>query len=216
MQNKKTILKLLLFLLLGNISTLVYSQQVIGFKGGYNVSTSEFNFGTSGSYFVNRIDLLSLSVFAEFEKNNFYTFYPNLHFVQRGNIQRNDLLWNENIINYLGVSLLSKLVFFKEKIEIYGLVGPQLDFAINARLIEKTGEPGFNVHRGNVDFEEIRLSRFDINLQTGFGLAKVNDKYKILLEGTYDLPFYDINLSENVNQRNFRNIGILLGLSFYL
>jgi len=44
----------------------------------------------------------------------------------------------------------------------------------------------------------------------------VSPTYKIILEWTYDIAFFDVNTSDLSVERNHKSTGVLLGLAFNL
>ena len=203
-------LKALFLILFCSISTITIAQQYIGIKGGAINSNSDFHFGSD------RLPLEAnklrpfISIFTEFGRNPHYSFVPDVHFMQNGNltpIDSTDSVFraNTNRINYIGTGLINRFKIFSEDYELYGLAGPQLRVAIGA---SSGGQ--------KLDIQEINLNRFDVNLRMGFGMSKVNKNYKILIEWVYDFAFFDIDSSSQFNNTNGNATGLLIGLEFKL
>lgn len=150
-----------------------------------------------------------VSIFTEFQRNSYYSFVPNIHFIQNGNripVDSTSLFrTNTNRINYIGAGLINRFKIFSEEYELYGLAGPQLKLAIGAKSAQQ-----------RLDFKEINLNRLDVNLRMGFGVSKVNKNYKILVEWVYDFAFFDIDSSSQFNSTNGDAVGLLIGLEFKL
>jgi len=202
-------LKALFLILFCGISTMTVAQQYIGIKGGALSSNSDFHFNLDRSPFdANRLRPF-VSIFTEFGRNPSYSFVPNIHFIQNGNRTPIDststLRANTNRINYIGTGLMNRFKIFSEEYELYGLAGPQLKLAI-----------GVNSGGQKLDFKEINLKRFDINLRMGFGMSKVNKNYKMIIECVYDFAFFDIDSSSQFNSTNGNAAGLLIGLEFKL
>lgn len=214
-------LKTLLMLLFCAMSTIATAQQYVGFKAGFTVSNSEFDFGIEDYDLTGKgAPRPAFMLFSEFDINSYYTFAPNIHFSQTGNLMsRPDSIYSGtfNRIDYIGTGLINKVKLFSDEFEVYGLVGPQFRWAIGGRT-RHIAAPSRNLLNivEKIDFEAIDLKRFDINMHTGIGLSKVNPGYKIILEWTYDIPLFDVNSSKPFTQRNHRNTGVLLGLMFEL
>jgi len=219
-------LKTLFLILFCSISTIISAQQYVGFKVGFLISNSDFDFGISDySLAGNGAARPTVLLFSEFETFQHHSFTPGIFFSQTGNqMWLNDSLNTlaENRIDYVGVNLVNRLKLFKNEFELYGIVGPQFRWAVNSIMyqsytISELGLPLYRAtSRQKPDFEEINLRKFDMNLRTGVGLSKVNKNYKIVLEWVYDFSLFDINSSAQFVNRNHKNTGILVGLEFKL
>ncbi len=218
-------LKTLFIFLFSIISITLTAQQYIGFKIGFLITDSDFDFGISDYRFSGKgIARPTLMLSSEFETLPYHSFAPNIHFTQTGNkMWLEDSLhrFGDNRIDYIGINLINKFKVFSSEYEIYGILGPQLRWAVNAVKVRSSSSssslpmPLMGI-KERVDFDELGLKRLDMNLRTGAGLSKVNKNYKIILEWVYDFHFFNINSKPLLANRNYKNTGVLVGLMFKL
>lgn len=118
-------------------------------------------------------------------------------------------------LSYLGVPVLAKFRFaITDGIHIYGLGGPQVNYALRftASYIE---DEIFGIEVLN--FKQLKLRRLDIGLNAGIGVEKnIRNNGKIYAEIIYLLGFSDIDRSstnEIFNEGRVFTLGFMLPLS---
>lgn len=216
-------LKTLFIFLFCTISISLTAQKHIGFKIGVLNAASDFDFGISYYRFAGNGKVLpTLMLSYELETLPYHSFTPSVHFTQTGNLMwLEDTLYNSssNRIDYMGIGLINNFKIFSNEYELYGILGPQFRWAVNATTIRHTPSSLFTLPmsmKEKVDFGDVGLKRLDMNLRTGVGLSKVNKNYKVILEWVYDFHFFNINSEPLFANRNYKNTGLLVGLMFNL
>jgi len=219
MKTKILFQRILFTFLFSSISILVNAQDYVGFKSGFTIAHTEFNFGLGNNDKLGKgAARPTLLIFTELKAGKYYSFTPDISYTQTGNIIRtNDTIYTShyNRVSYLGIGMINKVNILNGGFEVYGLAGPQFKYALGGR-IARTGSIAVEQIVEKIDFEETNLRRFDMNVRTGIGLSKVSPTYKIILEWTYDIAFFDVNTSDLSVERNHKSTGVLLGLAFNL
>jgi hypothetical protein len=112
-------------------------------------------------------------------------------------------------INYIGIPLQLQTELPLRSFSVYALAGPQVNYGISiSTSFLKDGAYGSE----HLDFESLRLSRFDIGLNAGFGVATdIRNNCRLFAEVMFLINFFDIdqNPSEEIyNEGKVFNLGV--------
>lgn len=216
MKTKNIILLFILAILLGHG---LHAQVKIGFKGGYNIATTNFLFKYEATELptISSIDLIQLIVPIEININQHYSIQPALHFKQSGNHMKTlgDNNPHTNIINYWGLGFMNKFRLETHNVTPYALAGVQTSIAADGHIKYNSPDavsPFLHLVKEDISFENLGLKRFDVNFRVGVGLAMKVRKAELLFELTYDKGMIDMDKDPSVSAYNEKGIGIMIGI----
>lgn len=112
-------------------------------------------------------------------------------------------------INYVGIPLQLQAELPLRSFSVYALAGPQVNYGVSIKTsFLKDGIYGSE----NLDFDELGLSRFDIGLTTGIGVATdIRNNCRLFAEVLFLINFFDIDRhpSEEIyNEGKVFNLGV--------
>lgn len=195
------------------------AQVKVGFKGGYNISTTNYLFKFESNQLPNihSINLAQLIIPVEITINQHYSIQPELFFKQNGN-HLNTMTephFFTNIINYWGLGFMNKFRLETRQVTPYALLGVQTSLASDGKIRYRDLD-AFNIlkefREEKISFNDLNLNRFDVNIRLGVGLAMKVRKAELLFEITYDKGLIDLDKNDMTSAYNEKGIGILIGM----
>lgn len=206
------------------------AQHAFGVRFGFNSATVTAPDIISNTIDFDRATGVNIGVFGEIKVSDFFSFQPELAFIQKGvsiregfDIKLFDIplpIGAEAVtkINYLEVPLLAKFSTGGEGVKAYAIVGPSLGYATGGRLKAKANLLiDIPLSNTKYDLDAVGVNRFELGGVLGAGVEFPMGNGALVLDARYQRGFTDVNAVPvvDLNTRNASfgmNIGYMVRL----